>query len=379
VSLLFFLFFLFSPKPVFASNTVIISNYSASSDPESVELTNTTDINIRLVGWVIRNNNNNNTSDNISLSGTLSSYSKETFTHVKGWLNNGDGGIYLYDQNNKLIDELIYPTPTITPTSTPTPTPTIYPTPTITPTPDSTTINPSSGIILTEFMPYSSIEWIELYNQNDFDVKLSNWQIGNNSSNIKNISPDLVIKAKSYATFDFSGLLNNNGDKVVLYDNNKKIITSYTYNDNAFDLERSWSSVNGSWCQTDITKGNANVNYCLNSATPTPTSSPTTVITPISTPTPDLNRYQPSPEATADSALSVSSPDSTADSENPTDTPTPTVGSVLGETASPTKTNFLPLIFIVSGGILLSSPFVITKIKNAKNKNKDNDKNSNDE
>jgi hypothetical protein len=360
VALLFFLFFLFSPQPVFASDPIVkISNYSATSDPESVELTNTTNTNISLTGWFIRDDNNN-TGDDISLSGTLPSNSKETFTHIKGWLNDSGDIIYLYDSSNILIDKVVYPTPT----------------PSLTTDPIAT--NPSSGISLTEFMPYSSIEWIELYNQNNFDVKLTGWQVGDNTSSTKTI-PDLVIKAKSYSTFDFSSFLNNNGDKVVLYNNNKNIITSYTYNSNAFDLERSWSSVNGSWCQTDITKGSANVNYCLNSATPIPTSSPTAAATITSTPTPDLNRYQPSPEATADSALSVSSPDSISDSNTPTETPTPTTGSVLGETASSIKTNFLPLIFIVSGGMLLLSPLVITKIKNAKNKNKNTDKNSDDE
>ena len=51
-------------------------------------------------------------------------------------------------------------------------------------------------------MPYSDPEWVELYNNNDYPVKLVGWKIGHNTSTTKNF--DLTINSKSYGTFDFS-------------------------------------------------------------------------------------------------------------------------------------------------------------------------------
>jgi len=104
--------------------------------------------------------------------------------------------------------------------------------------------------------------------------------------------------------------------------------------------------------------------------TPTPTSIPTN--TPTSTPTPTKT---PTPTPT-----STSTPTPTAiisqDSISTTpfyngstvniETPTSTIESILGETTTletTSKKNFLPLILIIGGGVLLLCPLIITKIK----------------
>ena len=88
----------------------------------------------------------------------------------------------------------------------------------------------------------------------------------------------------------------------------------------------------------------------------TPTTKPT------ATPTVDLNRYDGSNQTTI---TPVNEPITQTDDNEIVDDPTPTSPQILGETTEVTKTkrNYLPLIFIISGGILLLTPLIITKIK----------------
>jgi hypothetical protein len=106
-----------------------------------------------------------------------------------------------------------------------------------------------------------------------------------------------------------------------------------------------------------------------NTPTPTPTVTPTPTKIPTATPTVDLNRYTASADATA-SAINDPIDNGIVEEEVPTDKPTSVVTQILGDTSevSTTKQNFLPLIFIISGGLLLLSPLIITKIKDVKNK-----------
>jgi len=362
VVFIIFLFFLIFTNPVFAVDPIVkIGDFSSNSDPEWVKLTNNTSSDINLINWVLRDfTDNSNSKDSISLTGCLSPNSYQIFFHNKGWLNDSSpwDTIYLYDQYKNLIDNFTYtkgvastaPESTNTCVSTSITTPISTPT---TPIIDPIIVNPTSGISLTEFMPYSSIEWIEIYNQNDFDVKLVGWKLGDSSSVTKSI-PDLLIKAKNFSVFEFSSFLNNDdGDKVVLFDNNKKNIDEYGYNKGSYELERSWSKVNGSWCKAEISKNGPNVDSCF---------TPTSTIIPTSTPTPDLNRYESSTEATASVVFLPIEENIVED----TPTPTPTSGLVLGDTtieSTKTKQNWLPLIFIISGGLLLLTPLIITKIK----------------
>jgi hypothetical protein len=220
VLIILLIFFLIFSHPIFAiTPTVQITDFSSDSSPDEwIQIANTTSENINLEGWYFKDAANGvRNVDNICLSPN----SFQIIKYNDGWLNNTGDTIKLYNSTETLIDELIYSDSDskdqIAPVSTNT---CVLPTPT----PDPTIINPTSGISLTEFMPYSSIEWIEIYNQNDFKIKLVGWQVGDNSSVTKNI-PELIIDAKSFNTFDFSTFLNNNdADKVVLYDNNKKLL-----------------------------------------------------------------------------------------------------------------------------------------------------------
>lgn len=210
---------------------------------------------------------------------------------------------------------------------------------------DSTVVNPISGISLTEFMSYSSIEWIELYNNNDYDVKLVAWKIEDSSANTRNIS-ELTIKSKSYATYDFTLLLNNSdSDKLILYNQDQKIIDSYQYPTGKFDLEKSWSKNDNNWCQTNLSKGQSNY-QCYSAPTSTPTSTPIPTTAPTNEPIKETPSIEPTPIITED-----------------TSTPSTSSGLILGDSSLPVKQNFLPIILIFGGAILLLSPLIISKLK----------------
>lgn len=265
------------------------------------------------------------------------------------------------------------PDPTETPINTPTPTisptapPTLIITQTPTPTTNPTIINPDLGIKFTEFMPYSYLEWVEIYNDNDKSVELKGWKIKNASSQTK-IIPNIKISSKSYKIFEFSNFLNNGSDKIILLSHDDKLIGQHEYPDKKNTLERSWSYINGSWCQAEITQNKPNASSCYSASPtiPTPTvniiNSPTSTvpITPSSLPT-DKNLYQPDETATASAVF-------TPIEENISQT-TPTIepnsitsNLVLGQTTT-AKKNYLPLIFIVFGGLFLTFPLIIDKLK----------------
>lgn len=111
----------------------------------------------------------------------------------------------------------IEPTPTSLPSPTVQPTQTAEPLPTpvlsISPTGNEIIIN-YSNIYISEVMPNplsGEHEWIELYNNNDYDIKLNNWYIDdieNGGSSAKLFS--LAILSKQYGIIELSSSMFNN-------------------------------------------------------------------------------------------------------------------------------------------------------------------------
>lgn len=394
--IIFLLLFLIFPRPILASLDIKITDYSSGSETEWIQITNNTENEIILENWVIRDeNDNSNNKDSIVLGGCISPHLSKVITHNKGWLNDSSDTIYLYNDAKELIDKYIYnsekksdppsssntcifvPTPTVTatptstpttvPTSTKTPSPTLTSTPTstVSPTPTSTPtlVNPDTGISMTEFMPYSSIEWIEIYNDNDKAVELKNWKIKDNSSNTKTI-PDTKISSKSYAIFEFINFLNNDTDKIILINHNNQTVSQYEYPNNKKTIDFSWSLISNSWCQANITQNKTNESSCY-SPTPTPTLIET--ISPTIIPTPMINQtnntlYKPDESATASAIFTPT--EESGYYITPTTSLIPISNNlVLGETITAKKNNNLPLVFIISGGLLLVSPVILTKLK----------------
>lgn len=381
---IFFLFFLIFHRPVLADTPVVeITDYSSGTDEirlyEWVKLSNNTDNDINIDNWILRDKNDNtNNKDSIILTGCIPKNSFKIFTHSKGWLNDEEDSIYLFDSTKIEIDNYSYTVKKITDQPNNTSVCTITSIPTIGTTntdiattviniavTDSTIINPTSGVSISEFMPYSSIEWIEIYNNNSNPVEIKGWKIKDNSSNTKTI-PDLKISSNSFAVFEFSSFLNNDFDKIILINHLDQEINQFEYPNNKDTLERSWSLINNSWCQSDITKNSTNVSSCYSEVTSTPTitASVTPSLTPKITPTTiptDRNLYKPDELATA---TAVFTPTEETDYYlTPTILAKPISSNlVLGETTT-AKKNYLPLVFIISGGSLLISPIIIEKLK----------------
>jgi len=369
VVFLILLFFLLFPHSVLATSNIQITDYSVKT-PEWIQITNNSSESSDISGWYFKYASGNTK----VLDGCISPNSTKVYEY-SGFLNGTGESLSLYDRTNNLVQDLGVINITqkdkpsssstcVIPTNTPIPTtvPTFTPTPTNTPTPDPTVVNPNSGISLTEFMPYSSLEWAEIYNDNNYPVKLVGWKLNDNNLNTKNF--DLSIGSKSYATFDFSSFLNNDGDKIILINNLGQTVSHWEYSGNNYTLDYSWSLVSGSWCRAAITKGNSNAGSCYLATTPTVTSSPTSTITPTASPT-DRNLYTADESATASAIIDPVS-ESTTLPISPTIAPTPTIsGLVLGNNDSPstTKNKYLPLIFILVGGCLLASPLILNKIK----------------
>lgn len=228
-----------------------------------------------------------------------------TFTTSKTFAKcpDGIGSWYILNSPTKNIsnkESCLILTPSPTPSPTITPTSTIFLTPTITITPALTpasTLNPIptptysptptnqisvisyDKVYLSETMPYPETgekEWVEIYNDNDFDVYLQNWfidDIENAGSAPKTFS--LIIGTKSYGLIELSSsIFNNNGDSVRLLDFNKNLKDSFEYSDAVKNKTFGRVSFeNDDFCLQEPSKGYNN-NPCIN-----PTHSPTPTIT----------------------------------------------------------------------------------------------------
>ena len=356
MALLLFILCFFLVKPVFAESSVKISSYSAIS-PEFIKLKNNSSQAVDISGWYFKDlANHKNSIGYTSISGNA----EIQIDFASNWINDDGDTIYLYDSTDALMDSVVYvvPTKTPTPTKIPTPTslPTNTPTPTAAPTSDPTITNPTSGISMIEFMPYSDPEWIEIHNTNDKPVKLVGWKLEDKDGHTRNMGENgvLTISANSYYVFEYSPFFDNNNDeKVIFRRHDNSIVTQVNYSAGLRTVDRSWSLVNNNWCQSSITKGYGNVTSCYSSPTPTKITSPT--------PTADQGKYNPTDTAT-ESAIIEPLEESSFVTSSPTTVPVN--GSILGDdVTNTTKKNYLPLILIISGGLLLTSPVIISKLK----------------
>lgn len=188
--------------------------------------------------------------------------------------------------------------------------------PTISVVPTPTTVNPITGVTISEAMvnPNSGeSEWVELYNRNDYEVNLENWfidDIENGGASPKQIN--IIIQPRSYSSIDLSSsLFNNNGDDVRLLDSSKNVVDSFSYEDSKVNY--SIGKNNNVFCLQKPSKNQQN-NDCeqteIISITPTSTPSPfptesrfvlgaSTIdyisISPIPSPLPTLHRFVLSP------------------------------------------------------------------------------------
>ena len=242
------------------------------------------------------------------------------------------------------------PSPTSTPTSSISPTNTSAPVPTPTIAADY-----PQNILVSEFMAYpeDDQEWVEIFNNNDYQVNLVNWQIGDSLDSHKKIF-SAVINAKSYYVIQGNIYLNKSSPDAVRLFYPSGEIANEPINYNDCDSDHTWSLVNNDWCLADPTKGNPN-GSCWEEEddSPDPTNTPplTHTPTPSRTPTP---KKTPTPTKTRDQILGASgSAEATASS-----------GSAFFDLCHPTESpstssagkrdiiSYLPWILIGTGTVL---------------------------
>lgn len=254
------------PKIYAIDPIVKISNFSSNSSPEWVEINNTTENIINIDNWLIKDANNVS-SDDLILSGCLSPFSFQTFYHDPGWLNDGSDTIYIYDDINNLIDQLIYPkgqlnlNPHTTNTCTPSPSPTPEIIPTTLPPPTVPVVTPTifnNPLILSEIMASPDTdqnEWIEIYNPSTESIPLKGLCFYDGSKKSRCISEDLSISKDSYYTHSFSsGFLNNDGDTVIFI--NSSVTFLKAPKNKSYSLQK-----DGSFCFTESSQNREN-NLC---------------------------------------------------------------------------------------------------------------------
>lgn len=165
-------------------------------------------------------NKSNISTGSVKLKTDSSAYIGENLLTLRVNIN---GKNYDSSFSKLLVNE---PQPTLTPSITPTPTPTI------------TIASPEpilyDNIFISEVMvnPESGKnEWIELYNDNNFDVSLAGWyfdDLENAGSSPKMFS--LNVSSKSFRVYNLtSSIFNNEGDSVRLLDFNKNLRDEFEY------------------------------------------------------------------------------------------------------------------------------------------------------
>jgi hypothetical protein len=222
-------------------------------------------------------------------------------------------------------------------------------------------------IVINEFLPNSSQEWVEFYNTGSNTEDLSNYffdddtDFNSDGGNSAKVPLSGILTSLETCYLDLSTYLNNNGDSPTLFKIDQSQQDSYNY-DNSTTPDKSYSRIpdGGSW-QTDQTPTKSTVRCSDSAPTPnptqaptaTPTNTPTSVATPVTTKTPT-----PTPVKTSTPKPTTSStPEPTESSESEVlglafeESPVPTSESEEDHTKN--KSPLLPVIFIGSGVLMV--------------------------
>lgn len=124
----------------------------------------------------------------------------------------------------------------------------------------------ASGIVFNEILPSpdgpdAENEWIELYNQNDFDVDLSGWTIKDTIGSAKTYTLNAKIPANGYLVLlrpETKITLNNSGDGLNLTNPNGEAVDSVTFG--KVSLDQSYNRTQSGWdWSTTLTPGAKNI------------------------------------------------------------------------------------------------------------------------
>lgn len=185
-------------------------------------------------------------------------------------------------------------------------------------------------VLINEFVPDSTQEWIELYNASGSADYLKVYYVdddpdflSDSGSSSKKLLTNLNVNNPMFPTIDTSSFLNNSGDWVVLFNQNGELIDQYQFTTNPgkdISIGR-YPDLTGNFSIL-VYSTKADVNSAPQTPSPTPTLSPTEIS--ISTPTP---------------------------TKTPTPTPIPTKTPLPTPVKTPLRTNSSTPIATVSAGI----------------------------
>lgn len=232
----------------------------------------------------------------------------------------------------------------------------------------------ASSVVINEFSPQSSPEWVELYNTTDDQVVLSDWKIKDSANSPKDLA-FVCIPAHGYYTFEETNWLNNTGgDSISILDEDDIVIDNVSYGNSGDTVPSTPSSSesasrvpdgSSTWQIGTPTKQDTS-NPCPPDPTPTPdpspSPSPTPTPTPVPSPTPTpIKSPSPSPKPTPKSSPSPSSQTSavlgetsdTNPSPNPTPSPEAKSGSISKTKAAAIITGAGALLIALSFGFYL--------------------------
>jgi hypothetical protein len=233
-------------------------------------------------------------------------------------------------------------------------------------------------VVINEFVPDSSTEWVEFHNASDSAEYLKSYYLDNDTdfnsdsgSSAKKALTNLNITNVQYPYLEFSSFLNNSGDYVVLFDQNGTIIDQYQYtSDPGAELSIGRSpDITGSFTSlSSTTKGLIN-----SGPQPTPTPSPTLspspspTATPTSTPIPTKTPTSTSKPTVTVAATSTLSPIPTATSTTSAEIVPAATGEVLSDKIinedQPKKFPVIPAIILALGifAVLVSIFLFVSK------------------
>lgn len=160
------------------------------------------------------------------------------------------------------------------------------------------TQNVNAQIVINEFSSSSNSDWVEIYNTSSNEIDLFGWSMKDTTSSLYEFSGE-KIPAGGYCVQTVSNRLNNDGDRIQLFNSSTQIdCVSYGDGNGNFcgivadvakpTIDQTASRVPdgfGSWTLGISTQSSISCNSLI--PTPSPTPSPTQVSTqePTSTPT----------------------------------------------------------------------------------------------
>lgn len=159
-------------------------------------------------------------------------------------------------------------------------------------------------VVINEFVPNASQEWVEFYNSGASEENLSDYffdddtDFNSDSGSSQKVQLSGLLSPSSTCYKDLSTFLNNDGDTPTLFKSDGSNIDSYSYSNTTPDKSYSRIPDGGVWqSEQSPTKS---ITSCLSlaptstptptptstlTATPDPTSAPTATSTPVPTPT----------------------------------------------------------------------------------------------